>query len=151
MAGQSRSSSPSERSQGDSRTSDVRRVVRDASLHSVRLPASVGETDVASFLVALDARLERKERFALVIELDDALAMSAAVRRKLAVALEERNAASKVHCAAIAIVARTPAALGVHTAIRWLTDAPCPERVFSVGVDAEAWARGRLAGEGGGA
>jgi hypothetical protein len=104
----------------------------------------VGETDVAALLVAFDERLRRQERFAVVIELDDALAMAAAVRRKLAVALEERSASTQQHCAAIAIVARTPAALGVHTAIRWLTDAPCPERVFAAGIDAEAWARGRL-------
>lgn len=114
-----------------------------------RVPANVTEAHVDALLVALDALLARDERFALVIELDDAVGMTAALRRKVAVALDERSGGLRRRCVGLAFVARTPTALGAHTAIRWLTPAACAERVFASVTDADSWTRARFEPEGG--
>lgn len=121
----------------------------DGGLTRLRLPRDVTETHVTNLLAGLDGLLLMQQPFAVVLELDDELVMSAALRRTLARSLADRRTGIRARCAAMAIVARTPTALGVHTALRWLAEASCPERVFGSAVDAETWARG-LCGAGGG-
>lgn len=133
MSGSStvRSSSPSE--------------AQPSSFARHRVPASVTESHVDGLLAALDRLLDRDAPFAIVVELDDAIGITAPLRRKLAVALDARSASMRKHCAALAFVAKTPGALGVHTALRWLTPAACSERVFMSSLEADEWAKARLA------
>ncbi len=118
----------------------------DSALDHIRLPGEVTEAHVSGLVSAFDARIAANRSFAVVLELDDQIAMSAALRRTFARALVDRRAGLLARCRGIAIVARTPMAVGVHTAIRWLVDASSPERLFASGLDAETWARKQLGG-----
>jgi hypothetical protein len=80
----------------------------------------------------------------VLCEIDDDANVSAATRRTLARELAGRSDAIAKSVRAFAVIARTPASQGLHTALRWLTPAPCPERRFESTIDAEEWARTQL-------
>lgn len=111
-----------------------------------RTPAVVRETHIVQLLKRIDESLDRREAHAMVWELDDEIDMSAAHRKSLADGLNSREGELGRYCRAIAVIARTAHARGVHTALRWLAPAACPERVFDNGRDAELWARSRIGG-----
>ncbi len=111
-----------------------------------KTPKAMGEADVSTMIAALDEAVRRREAFALVLDLDDELELAPTLRRKLGQLLEARNAPLARYCKGIAVVARTPHARGVHTALRWLVAAPCPERSFPSSREAEPWALAAAAG-----
>ncbi len=142
--GASGARTPTETPSSQPPRTDAKTTGRVSKLARHRVPAKITEAQVDSLVGALDGLLARQEPFAIVIELDDEVGMTAPLRRKLALALDERARAIESHCASIAFVARTPTAIGAHTAIRWLAPAACPERVFASVADAEGWARSQL-------
>jgi len=142
--GASGARSPADTPSAQPPRSDAKTTGRVSKLARHRVPAKINEAQVDALVSALDALLVREEPFAIVIELDDEVGMTAPLRRKLALALDQRARAIEAHCAGLAFVARTPTATGAHTAIRWLAPTACPERVFTSVAEAEAWARGHL-------
>lgn len=111
-----------------------------------RTPSVVRGTDIAELLKCIDESLRRREPHVIVWELDDEVDISAAHRKTLADGLNAREGEFVRYCRAFAIIARTAHARGVHTALRWLTPAVCPEHMFDNQRDAEHWAMGRLGG-----
>jgi hypothetical protein len=105
-----------------------------------KTPKVMGEPEVNTMIAALDEAVRRREAFAMVLDLDDELELAPTLRRKLGQLLEARNTPLGRYCKGIAVVARTPHARGVHTALRWLVAAACPERSFASAREAEPWA-----------
>lgn len=104
-----------------------------------RSAALVRDTDITEMLARIDDAIRRREAHVMVLELDDAIEVSAASRRSLAEQLRAREDSLARYCRGIAVVARTPGARGVHTALRWLAPSPCPERAFESAPEAERW------------
>lgn len=137
-------STPARSESGEVARTDARATGRVAKVARHRIPAKMSESQIDALTSALDALLVRNEPFAVVVEIDDEVGLTAPLRRKLAMGLEHRADGLRAHCVALAFIARTPTATGAHTAIRWLTPAVCPERVFIASLDAENWARTKL-------
>ena len=113
----------------------------------VRLTASFGEREVVLVVTALDKLLAHGGPHLVVCEIDDEINASAGSRRRLARELADRHDAIAKGVRAFAVVARTPTSQGLHTALRWLTPAPCPERRFDSMLEAEDWARSQASTE----
>ena len=109
-----------------------------------RAPAAMREADVNAMILAIDDLLRRREPHAIVLELDDAIDLPAVLRRKLAEQLTTRHDALVRYCRALSVIARTPNARGVLTALRWLVPAPSAERTFTNHLEAEQWALAQL-------
>src|SRR5688500_18558262 len=109
-----------------------------------RSPAVIQPLHIAEMFRQIDESFRRNETHALILDFDDEIEVSAANRRTLANELRARNVSFARYCRAIAVLARTSHARGVHTALRWLAPATCPERAFESQAEAEEWAKRQL-------
>jgi hypothetical protein len=107
----------------------------------------MADREITSIIASLDKLLAQSGPHLVICEIDDEANATAAARRSFARALADRAEAIGKSVRAFAVVARTPAAQGLHTALRWMTPSPCPERRFVSSVEAEDWARSQLTSE----
>ncbi|MEZ4254959.1 MAG: hypothetical protein R3A78_04470 [Polyangiales bacterium] len=110
-----------------------------------RLPASATDDEVRAYYAALEQYLfGQPRRYAFVTDARVA-ARATATQRRIAAEFERRTADyDKVWCAGVAIVADSPLARGLVTAVFWMAPPIYPYKVAASLSEALVWARAQL-------
>ncbi len=108
-------------------------------------PVSLEEID--AHFDQMTALMGRGQRFAVVMDIQQVLAMPAEQRKRTAARLKELAPKGERTVICNAHIVRSSLAKGMLSAIYWIAPPPFPTKVFTDRAEAEAWARERMAAD----
>lgn len=101
-------------------------------------PDNASDAEVRAFIDEQRRLLERKQRFAMLVDASRLTSSSAAQRRMYADWMRESEAPSKLYCLGMAVVMSSPIIRGAMQAVLWLFSPPVPIEVFARSDEARA-------------
>lgn len=117
-------------------------------LVSIRMVGAADDATFGGYLAEYDGLLERKERYAIVIDALEAAPPSARQRSLQAAWMKDRQKKLAERCVGGGFAIGSPLVRGALTAILWVQPLPFPHSVHGSVRDAERWVRERLTEKG---
>lgn len=112
----------------------------------VTLPPYPTDEEMTQYLKLLESYRNRRQPYALLIDLTYGKAFSPRQRKMQADYIREGLPISRIYLKAIGYVAESAMKRGAITAIHWLVKPASPSRIFPTRAEAEAWLRELLNG-----
>ena len=116
----------------------------DDVLKLVEIVGTLDDATFRSYLQENDALLDRRERYAIVVDATRASVIDSAQRKLQAEWMQRRDRDLRTFCLGTAFVITNPLVRGALTAITWLSPLPMPSTVTDRRETAIAWCRARL-------
>jgi len=110
----------------------------------LRIAGDYDDREQEAFLTEVSSLLDRKKRFAVVLDLSEGGTATPTQRKRFASWIGSSDAAVKQYAVVMSLVIASTLVRGMVTAVFWVRPMPIPTETFDRLAPAEAWAREKL-------